>query len=95
MAVATLSIEAEADLERIVVEIAKHNPQAATRWHRKIWARFDMLARQPYAGSEARIRVMSLRCLPFGMYVIYYSMTENGIQVVRVVHGARLQDLFD
>jgi plasmid stabilization system protein ParE len=30
-----------------------------------------------------------LRSLAFGNYLIFYRKTANGIEVVRVVHGAR------
>jgi toxin ParE1/3/4 len=37
-----------------------------------------------------------LRSLPFGRYVIFYLPRKRGIEVVRVLHGARdLKSLFD
>jgi toxin ParE1/3/4 len=30
-----------------------------------------------------------LRCHPAGNYVIYYREMKNGIEIVRVLHGAR------
>jgi len=37
-----------------------------------------------------------LRSFPVGSYVIFYRPMENGVEIVRVLHGARdLPPLFD
>ncbi len=54
------------------------------------------LARHPLIGRARPELLTDLRSLPFGRYVIFYLPRKRGIEVVRVLHGARdLKPLFD
>jgi toxin ParE1/3/4 len=54
------------------------------------------LVRHPLIGRARPELFADLRSLPFGRYVIFYLPRKRGIEVVRVLHGARdLKPLFD
>ena len=84
-----LSPTAEKDLAGIWSFIAEENPAAADRLIEQPYGTFRMLSENPHAGrlrEEARKRFRSLAC---GKYIVFYRPTENGIEVGRVLHGAR------
>ena len=50
----------------------------------------------PYVGRHREELSPRLRSLPVGNYVIFYRPMEDGIEVARVLHGARdLPPLFE
>ena len=58
--------------------------------------RFETLPGNPLIGRARPELLIDLRSLPFGRYVIFYLPRKRGIEVVRVLHGARdLKPLFD
>ena len=50
---------------------------------------FELLATQPEMGRARPELAPSLRSFPLGNYTIFYVPLEDGIEVVRVLHGAR------
>jgi toxin ParE1/3/4 len=48
-----------------------------------------MLSRHPLLGRSRTDLHPGLRSFPFGRYVIFYRPLDDGIEVVRVLHGAR------
>jgi toxin ParE1/3/4 len=54
----------------------------------------DKLARHPRMGIRQDQYRAGLRCFPVGKYVIFYHVTDDGLEIYRVLHGARqLEDL--
>ena len=51
--------------------------------------RFQFLATQPHAGQARSDLAPELRFLPVGNYLIFYRPIENGVEIARVIHGAR------
>jgi toxin ParE1/3/4 len=47
------------------------------------------LAKNPLMGTARDELLPNLRCFSVGNYVIYYRPVADGIDVVRVLHGAR------
>jgi toxin ParE1/3/4 len=81
---------AEEDLEQIWLHIALENPEAATRFLRRIEEKLARLAQFPFMGRARAELVPDLRSFPVHNYVILYlPLAEGveGIEVVRVVHG--------
>ena len=77
------------DYSEIWDYVAQDNPDAADALLRTLDSKPQLLSDFPHAGrdrSEVRPR---LRSFPVGNYVIYYRPMRGGIEVVRVVHGAR------
>lgn len=87
---------AHLDLVEISFRIAGENPAAADRWLDSIDEKCQLLARMPELGRKRPDLAAGLRSLPVGNYVIFYRPMDDGIQVIRVLHGARdLPPLFE
>ena len=80
---------AEEDLIEIWMYIAADNPAAADRLLDRIEAKCQMLADNPGLGQARPDIAPELRYFPVGRYLILYREIRQGIEVVRVVHGAR------
>lgn len=94
MAVVEWTAEAEEDLIDIWTYIAQDNPQAADDLLDEIEAKAVVLAASPYLGAARPDIRPDLRHSVVGRYLILYRIITDGVQVVRVVHGARrLSDL--
>ena len=48
-----------------------------------------MLAEMPESGRQREKLAPELRSFAVGNYVIFYRPIENGVEIVRVLHGAR------
>lgn len=87
--------QAEEDLIDIWIYIAEDKLSAADRLLDKIDAKISLLADQPRLGPARPDIAPELRHFPVGNYLILYREIPGGIEVVRVVHGARrLDNLF-
>jgi len=80
---------AEDDAAEIWAYIARDNPSAASR----LLGRFDQLFRtlvnQPGAGKSVDMLAPDLRFMPMGSYLIFYKPLPDGVEIVRILHGAR------
>ena len=95
MAIYRLSGPAEKDLDDIWLYVAQDDPDAANRLIDAIIESFLLLAENPLMGRERSELGPPLRSIPVGNYLIFHRPIENGIEVVRVLYGARnLQALF-
>lgn len=84
------------DLAEIWAYIAEDNPREANAFASRIHKEFRMLSGQPRMGRERPELLADLRSFPVGRYVIFYLPRSRGIEVVRVLHGARdLKPLFE
>jgi toxin ParE1/3/4 len=91
-----VSDSARADLDEIWFVIAQDNPVAADLFLQRIISRFPLLTSMPYMGRARKELAPDLRSFPVRNYVIFYRSTEGGIEVVRILHGARdLPPLFE
>ncbi len=96
MAKFRLSGPAEHDLDEIWLYIARDDPNAADRLINAVVEAMALLAENPKMGRARNELGPSLRGIPVGNYLIIYRPMENGVEVVRVMHGARnIQALFD
>jgi len=96
MAAVLRTSRAHLDLVEIGRHIAEQNPAAADRWLDTIDEKCRRLAQMPELGRKRSDLAPELRGLPVGNYVIFYRPIRNGIEVIRVLHGARdLPPLFD
>jgi toxin ParE1/3/4 len=85
----TLDRAAKKDLVEIWHYIAKDNLQAADRMLDRIREGFEVLARFPKGGTARPELAPGLRCYSVGNYVIYFRPGKTGIEIARVLHGAR------
>lgn len=89
MAVARFAPLARTDLWDIRAYIAAGNPEAARQTIGKIKHACLSLATQPFLGRVRNELLPDLRSFPVGSYVIFYDVVADGVEIVRVLHGAR------
>jgi toxin ParE1/3/4 len=94
MAVVHCTARAEDDLVDIWLYITADNPNAADRLLEEIDRKCALLAGNPLLGRARPDIAPELRYLPVGNYLILYRALSEGIEVVRVIHGARRLDGF-
>jgi toxin ParE1/3/4 len=91
-------LEARRDIDGIFVRIAADNFDAAIRVDDAIIASFHLLAENPSAGARCEFPqadVADLRFWPvkrYPDYLVIYRPLADGIDVVRVIHGAMDMD---
>lgn len=86
---ATFARRAQIDLAEIADHIGQENPRAARRIIIGIRDICRLIAGHPGIGrSQGHLRP-GLRSHPHGSYVVFYRSIDGGIEVVRVLHGAR------
>jgi toxin ParE1/3/4 len=80
---------AEADLLDIWNFIANDNPEKADSLLERIDRKIKTLAENPDIGRKRNELLMDLRSFPVGNYLIFYRSINQGIEVIRILHGAR------
>ena len=77
------------DLNKIWDRIAEDDRAAAERFAGDIRQKCRLLADNPRLGRARDELRPGLRSFPVGRFLIFYRPLHDGIQVLRVVHGAR------
>lgn len=80
---------AENDLIDIWLAIAEDSPRAADHFLDVIAERILQLAAFPESGPRRQDIAHGARALTIGNYLVLYRLTEQQVEMVRVVHGAR------
>ena len=81
---------ARADLRDIRDHILQDNPARAVSFVAELLDRCQLLADKPVIGrARPELRRGGLRSFPHGDYLIFYRPLSDGVQIVRVLHGAR------
>lgn len=80
---------AASDILDIWDYIADDSIEQADRWVDRLDEKLELIATQPLIGRARDELEEGLRSFPFGRYVIFYALVEGGVDVVRVLHGAR------
>jgi toxin ParE1/3/4 len=89
------SSDAAADLAEIWFYIARNNRAAADAFIDQVAEKFYTLAAFPHIGRPRPEFGPGLRSFPIGRYIIFYRPMDEGIEVIRVLHGARdIESLF-
>jgi toxin ParE1/3/4 len=83
------SRQAEEDLIAIAQYIARDNLSAAIRWLDAIEEKLSLLASRPLMGEAVDHIRPGLRRASHGKYLIFFEPRDDGIALVRVLHGAR------
>ena len=81
--------QTEEDLIKIWIYIARDNPGTADRVLDDIEERFHALADNPLMGWLRPDIAPELCYFTVGKYLILYRTVPDGVQIVRVIHGAR------
>lgn len=69
--------------------IARDNIDAADNWTKKLKKEFERIARYPQIGHVKWESLSTLRCWPFGTYLILYQVSGKTLTVMRVISGFR------
>ncbi len=80
---------AEEDYRDIWRYIAADNPDAADRLLLRIDSKLELYAQNPRLGVARDSLAPGLRSFPVGKYLVFYRIVPDGIELVRVLHGAR------
>lgn len=86
---------ADRDLEEIATYIGNEDPAAAARFIATTTHAFRDLLNMPQVGarvgaSDSRLSGLRRRRVPrFGIYLIFYRVTDEAVEIIRVLHGAR------
>jgi toxin ParE1/3/4 len=89
--------ESQVDYEEIWGYIAPNDLGAADRLVDRFDETLKVIASSPEMGRKVEELGSNLRCFPVGSYLIFYRPIEDGIQLIRIVHGSRdiTPDYFD
>lgn len=85
-----VSAEAQRDLLRIRDYIADDNPNRAESYVEELLARCAAIADFPFAAPET-FRRAGWRAVPYGFYIIFYTVTEQRVRIRAVKHSATLK----
>jgi len=89
----TFSELADQDLQAIAYYIALDNPQAAKRVAKSIIDTCQMVAEMPTLGRTPAFLdgddVYCINVKKYDHYLIVYELRDQGIEVIRILHGAR------
>ncbi len=80
---------ARLDLFSIWFYIAEDNPTAADKLLEDIDEKCKLLAKNPKIGKSRPDIAPSMRYFPIKNYLVLYQEQSCGIEIVRVIHGAR------
>ena len=80
---------AEADILEIWAYIAEDSIVEADRWVDRLDEKLGLWATHPMMGRGRDELSSGIRSLAFGRYVVFFQPMEDGIDVVRVLHGSR------
>jgi toxin ParE1/3/4 len=83
------TIEAKEDLLDIWLYINRRSRRNADRFIEKIEEKLELIAGMPGIGQRRDDFGPDLRSFPVGDYLIFYQPLQDGILVVRVLHGAQ------
>ena len=81
--------QAQEDILDIAFYIAQDNVGAAHRLIEKIFHACERLRASPLAGRARAEIAPNLRSLPVEKYVVFYRPVRGGVEIARVLHGAR------
>jgi toxin ParE1/3/4 len=81
--------QADNDIEAIAEYIGLDSPKAAIRWVEGVEEKFLSLAATPGLGTLRSDVMAGLRTIAFGKYVVCYRQISDGVEILRMIHGAR------
>ncbi|MDX2213178.1 MAG: type II toxin-antitoxin system RelE/ParE family toxin [Oculatellaceae cyanobacterium bins.114] len=84
-----LSRRAEQDLEDIWIYLAQSDELTADLMLGKILDKLPMLAKFPNMGKLRSGLMEGLRSFPIKPYIVFYILSQNHIEIVRIFHHSR------
>ena len=87
---------AEEDLRKIWAYVAERNPEAASKLIKDITGKFTLLRDHPLMGRDQSRLLVNLRSFVVRDYFIFYQPFDDGVEILRVLHGSRdIESIFD
>ncbi len=83
------SVQAQQDLEVILDYLDSQSTEAADRFATKFDEACDLHAEHPRIGASSEEYAPNLRHFTVWNYAIFYRPIEDGIELIRIIHGAR------
>jgi toxin ParE1/3/4 len=83
------SLQAEQDLETTLDYLDSQSTQAADRFAKRFDESCDLHATFPQLGASSEELAPGLRHFTVGNYVVFYRPITEGIEIIRIIHGAR------
>lgn len=80
---------AQEDIDSIAKWISRDSVEAALRWLEQLDQKLERLASTPGSGTDRSELRPQMRSSPLGNYLVFFKPVASGIQVIRVLHGAR------
>jgi toxin ParE1/3/4 len=84
-----VSRRAEMDLAEITDFIALDNSKRADEFEEELLERVRNISRAPLAYAERSDLRAGLRSCVHRVYVIFFTVDEQGVRIERILHGAR------
>jgi len=60
--------------------------EQADKYLNSLFSRFEWLSRNPYTGKDREDIKNGYYCFPEGMHLVFYTMTEYGIDIIGIPH---------
>jgi toxin ParE1/3/4 len=89
MRIVKVAAAAENDLQETLTYVSQFNPSAAEKLIKEIVGKFGFLRDNPQAGTLRNKLMLNLRSFVIRDDIILYQPIENGIEILRVLHGSR------
>jgi toxin ParE1/3/4 len=78
---------ARADLEEIwFFTFEEWGLEQADKYLNSLFSRFKWLTKNPYTGKDRGDIKNGYYCFPEGMHLVFYTMTEYGIDIIGIPH---------
>ncbi len=83
------SAQAQQDLEGILDYLDSQSNDVADRFATKFDQTCELHAHHPQIGARSEEYAPNLRHFTVWNYAIFYRPIEDGIEIIRIIHGAR------
>jgi toxin ParE1/3/4 len=84
-----LTEAAEQDVREIWEYVAEYDLAFADKMIDLVFDKFQLLADHKEIGRRLDYFIIEMRMLPFKKYQIFYFPNDDGVEIYRVLHGAR------
>lgn len=81
--------QAELDLAECLDYLEQHSPLAAERLATALDERCALLGQFPQLGRAREELAAGLRSVVVERYVVFYRVTANAVEIIRILHGSR------
>lgn len=89
MPVIRRTFQAHIDLVEIWLHVAQDSIKAADDLLDNMDKEIQLIAASPKIGRKREELAKNLRSFPVSSYVVFYRIQPGGIEIIRVLHGAR------